>query len=174
MLILGINPGRFGAGITGIPFTDPVALDRFCGIQNDFQKRLELSSSFVYEVIQAYGGVQSFYRQFLVGSVCPLGFLSGIKNCNFYDFASQLFSVREFVSVSLQKQAAIAGRKDVAVVFGKRNAAVLAEFNSHLKLFDTIRVLEHPRFIMQYRRKSLLRHVQEFCARLDESVSLKQ
>ncbi len=25
-LILGINPGRFGAGVTGIPFTDP----KFC------------------------------------------------------------------------------------------------------------------------------------------------
>ena len=25
-LILGINPGRFGAGLTGIPFTDPKRL----------------------------------------------------------------------------------------------------------------------------------------------------
>ena len=24
--ILGINPGRFGAGVTGVPFTDPVTL----------------------------------------------------------------------------------------------------------------------------------------------------
>src|SRR5688572_18988998 len=26
-LILGINPGRYGAGITGIPFTDPIKLE---------------------------------------------------------------------------------------------------------------------------------------------------
>ena len=26
-IILGINPGRFGAGLTGIPFTDPVKLE---------------------------------------------------------------------------------------------------------------------------------------------------
>src|SRR5688572_26567768 len=26
--ILGINPGRFGAGLTGIPFTDPIRLEQ--------------------------------------------------------------------------------------------------------------------------------------------------
>ena len=26
IMIIGINPGRFGAGLTGIPFTDPVKL----------------------------------------------------------------------------------------------------------------------------------------------------
>ena len=31
-LILGINPGRFGAGITGIPFTDTVRLREKCGL----------------------------------------------------------------------------------------------------------------------------------------------
>ena len=30
----GINPGRFGAGLTGIAFTDPVALRLHCGIEN--------------------------------------------------------------------------------------------------------------------------------------------
>ncbi|HEX9746257.1 MAG TPA: DUF4918 domain-containing protein, partial [bacterium] len=40
----GINPGRFGAGITGINFTDPVALQEFCGIENSLDKRRELSS----------------------------------------------------------------------------------------------------------------------------------
>ncbi len=28
VFIVGINPGRFGAGITGIPFTDPVVLEK--------------------------------------------------------------------------------------------------------------------------------------------------
>jgi len=36
ILVLGINPGRFGAGITGITFTDPIRLDNECGIRNDF------------------------------------------------------------------------------------------------------------------------------------------
>ena len=39
--ILGINPGRFGAGITGVPFTDPIRLEKV-GIENDFAKKQEL------------------------------------------------------------------------------------------------------------------------------------
>jgi len=49
-LILGINPGRLGAGITGIPFTDPIRLEKDCGIANNFVKKGELSSEFVYKV----------------------------------------------------------------------------------------------------------------------------
>src|SRR5687767_6226571 len=28
--IIGINPGRFGGGVTGIPFTDPIRLEKEC------------------------------------------------------------------------------------------------------------------------------------------------
>src|SRR5690242_10769323 len=50
-LILGINPGRFGGGITGIPFTDPVKLETQCGIHNDLKKKVELSADFIYAMI---------------------------------------------------------------------------------------------------------------------------
>ena len=50
--MFGINPGRFGAGITGVPFTDPVRLETECGIQNDFPKKQELSAQFVWMFIQ--------------------------------------------------------------------------------------------------------------------------
>src|SRR5690242_4013145 len=42
VFIFGINPGRFGGGITGIPFTDPIRLETVCGISNSFQKKAEL------------------------------------------------------------------------------------------------------------------------------------
>ena len=51
--IFGINPGRFGGGVTGIPFTDPIRLANECGIANDLSKKAELSSQFVYAVIEA-------------------------------------------------------------------------------------------------------------------------
>ena len=59
--ILGINPGRFGGGLTGISFTDPVALKKYCGIDNQLGNREELSSKFVYEVINHFGGVNKFF-----------------------------------------------------------------------------------------------------------------
>jgi len=32
--LIGINPGRFGGGLTGIAFTDPINLEKKCGIKN--------------------------------------------------------------------------------------------------------------------------------------------
>src|SRR4030042_2042241 len=54
IFILGINPGRFGGGLTGISFTDPVALKKLCGIDNQLRKKEELSSKFIYEVINRF------------------------------------------------------------------------------------------------------------------------
>ncbi|SFV68072.1 hypothetical protein MNB_SV-10-1583 [hydrothermal vent metagenome] len=45
-LLLGINPGRNGAGVTGIGFTDPILLEEKCGIANTLEKRSELSGFF--------------------------------------------------------------------------------------------------------------------------------
>ena len=74
IFIFGINPGRFGGGITGIPFTDPIRLEGACGIPNDFRKIGELSSIFVYEVILEYGGAEKFYNDFFITALSPLGY----------------------------------------------------------------------------------------------------
>ena len=71
-----------GAGVTGIPFTDPLCLEQNCGIQNPFDKRPELSSDFIYRFISAYGSAESFYSKFLISSLCPLGFVRNGKNLN--------------------------------------------------------------------------------------------
>lgn len=44
-LIVGINPGRFGGGLTGIPFTDPIKLENECGIENDLPKKLNFQQT---------------------------------------------------------------------------------------------------------------------------------
>ena len=89
-LILGINPGRFGGGVTGVPFTDTKRLVEKCHINYDGKETHEPSSVFVYEVIEAYGGVEKFYDKFYINSICPLGFTAiGINgkeiNYNYYD-----------------------------------------------------------------------------------------
>ena len=65
-LIFGINPGRFGAGITGVPFTDPIRLEEVCNIPNSFHKRQETSSVFVYNFIEKYGGPEAFYKDYFI------------------------------------------------------------------------------------------------------------
>src|SRR4051812_19822936 len=50
-VILGINPGRFGAGLTGVPFTDPKRLLSACNISYEGKVTHEPSSVFIYEMI---------------------------------------------------------------------------------------------------------------------------
>ena len=75
-LILGINPGRFGGGITGIPFTDPKRLIEKCGISFHGELKHEPSYVFIYEMIDAFGGAEAFYQKFYIKYICPLGFTS--------------------------------------------------------------------------------------------------
>src|SRR6266576_3975 len=70
-IILGINPGRFGGGLTGIPFTDPKRLKSECHIDYEGKITHEPSSVFVYEMIDAFGGPEQFYRKFYINSLCP-------------------------------------------------------------------------------------------------------
>lgn len=74
-LILGINPGRLGAGQTGIPFTDTPALRNSLGIETQIETR-ETSSEFVYKVVEAFGGPEPFFKKWFIGAACPLGFFA--------------------------------------------------------------------------------------------------
>lgn len=155
-LILGINPGRFGAGITGITFTDPVALADFCGIENHLGRRRELSSVFVYDVIARLGGPAAFFRRFFLTAICPLGFTKRGVNVNYYDDPKLARAVTPFIVETLRRQIAIARRTDVAFVLGTgRNYQYIRRLNEEHGFFGRLQPLEHPRFILQYRRRRL-------------------
>src|SRR6266571_3209111 len=81
-LIFGINPGRFGAGTTGINFTAPKQLKEKLGIEHSFRNQTELSAEFIYEVIDRYGGPEKFYADFFLTALSPLGFVQKGKNMN--------------------------------------------------------------------------------------------
>ncbi len=155
-LIVGINPGRFGAGITGIPFTDPQKLEDECNIPNSFIKRSELSSEFIYLLINAMGGPEHFYKHYYIGAVSPLGFLKDGKNYNYYDSSELFRALKPFIMRSLVEQIGlgITSRKCFCLGQGK-NLEYLNRLNAELRLFDEIIPLPHPRWVMQYRRKKL-------------------
>jgi hypothetical protein len=158
-LILGINPGRFGAGVTGIPFTDTRRLKEKCGISIPGFETYETSSVFIYEMIDKYGGAEKFYSDFYISSVCPLGFTAAGKNgkeinCNYYDSKSLTESVYDFIVESIRAQIGFGITKDTCFCLGTgKNFAFLSRLNEKLYFFDRIIPLEHPRFIMQYRSK---------------------
>jgi len=168
VLILGINPGRFGAGVTGLPFTDPVRLELSCGIPNAFEKRAELSSNFIYQVIEAYGGCRRFYSDFLFGAVSPLGFMRDGKNLNYYDDKELYQSLRNYLLRSLEAQAGLAGRRDMVICLGEgKNYDELRRLNDERPVFSRILPLPHPRFIMQYRRRQLDAFIRLYLEKLE-------
>lgn len=170
--VLGINPGRLGNGRTGIAFTDPVALARHCGIAHALPlKSPELSSTFVYEVVSAMGGPTAFYQHFYVGSIYPLVLLKEGLNYNYYDAAAVTQALWPAMRASLQQLVQAVGvRTDVAVCLGKRNGQYLEKLNAELKLFGRIIVLDHPRYLMQYKRRDLAANVAAYVAALGEGL----
>lgn len=161
-LILGINPGRFGAGVTGIPFTDPIRLENDCGIKNGFDKKPELSSDFIYRMIGRMGGPGHFYRHYYIGAVSPLGFIKNGKNFNYYDSTEMVHKLKGFITKSLVDQVGLGinSRKCYCLGQGK-NYEYLKMLNNDLKLFSEIVPLPHPRWVMQYKRKKLNGYLNE-------------
>lgn len=167
-LILGINPGRFGAGVTGITFTDPVAMADFLGIPNHMPQRRELSSVFIYDMIQRFGGPDAFYGKFFLTAISPLGYTRKGLNLNYYDEPALVKAVTPFIVDSLEKQIALGCRRDVAYVLGfGTNRKFIEKLNAEHRFFERIVALEHPRWIMQYRRKKLDFYIDKYLAALE-------
>ena len=166
-LILGINPGRFGAGLTGIPFTDPKKLEERCGIPNDFPKKAELSADFIHQMIDEFGGQSTFYKKYFINSVSPLGFIKNGKNLNYYDTPALIKSLDSFIVQSLRRQLALGISRKTAFCLGEgTNYKYLSKLNEKEKFFERIIPLAHPRFIMQYRRKFVEEYVADYLEKL--------
>jgi hypothetical protein len=162
-LLLGINPGRFGAGVTGVNFTAPKQLFEECGIAHSFKNQTELSAEFIYEMINAYGGPKAFYSNYFIGSVCPLGFIKNEKNINYYDDKKLLEAVEPFIIKAIKKQVSFPVDRDTCyAIGGEKNFKYLSSLNNRFQWFENIIPLPHPRFIMQYRRKKKQDYISQY------------
>ncbi len=167
-IIMGINPGRFGAGVTGIPFTDTKRLTNQCGISYTGSITHEPSSVFIYEMIAAYGGCKQFYADFYINSLCPLGFTISdangkVKNYNYYDSKELTSAVYGFIIENIKKQIALGIETDICFCFGTgKNEKFLRSLNEEHGFFGEIVALEHPRFIMQYKSKSKQEYLDKY------------
>jgi len=175
-LILGINPGRFGAGLTGISFTDTVRLKEKCGIVFESFRSVETSSVFFYEMIDAYGGVEAFYKEFYVSAVCPLGFTVTNSrgkqvNYNYYDSRHLQQLVYPFITECIEKQLLFNIDTSVCYCLGTgKNEKFLRQLNDEKRYFGTIIALEHPRYIMQYKLNAKSLYIEKYLESLRKSI----
>jgi hypothetical protein len=174
-MIIGINPGRLGSGSTGVPFTDTKRMIDAHGIQIEGLKTHEPSAVFMHEMFSAYGGVDKFYKDFYIGSVCPLGFTSiqpGGKeiNYNYYDSKALKEAVYDFVVESMKEQLTFGIDTRVAYCLGTgKNFAFLQQLNAKEGYFKKIVPLEHPRFVMQYKSKTKQDYIDKYLRAFEEN-----
>jgi len=162
-IVLGINPGRFGGGLTGIPFTDPIHLEKFCNIENQLQKKAELSSTFIYEMINAFGGPEKFYSKIYISSISPLGFTRDGKNLNYYDDTRLQKKLESFILSCMQTQLNFGIDRSLAYCLGEgENFQFLKQLNERHQFFQEIIPLPHPRFILQYKSKNKAAYIQRY------------
>lgn len=165
--LVGINPGRHGAGVTGIPFTDTKRLESACGIKMETARTHEISSVFIYDMIEAYGGVVPFYQDIYINSPFPLAIIRRTKsgtwrNANYYDNSALFEAVRGYMICSLEQHIGLGLDTSEVFVLGKKNADFIARLNSEKKLFDRLTVLEHPRYIQQYKSKERVFYINKY------------
>lgn len=166
-LILGINPGRFGGGLTGVPFTDFKRLRDVCSIDVQGASSHEPSSEFIYRMIAACGGAPDFYRKFYINSVCPLGFVASKGknkwvNYNYYDSPQLYAAVKPFIVQSIRQQIALGCVADEVFSLGKKNAEYLKRINEEYCFFGKVTELPHPRYVVQYRYRFIDDYIEEY------------
>lgn len=161
--IWGINPGRLGAGLTGISFVDPVSLRDVLGISSTVTGRSEPSAQFIADVIRAYGGPERFYRDVYVSALCPLGFVKNGKNVNFYDDSDFAVHITPWIHEQVAQQETFGLKTSVAIILGKGKLQTYVERNlRHLRTWSHVVYLEHPRYVAQYRRSAWDRYVETY------------
>ena len=165
--IIGINPSRHGAGVTGVPFTDTKHLENDCGIPMLSAHTHEVSSVFVYDMIAQYGGVSAFYKDYYINSPFPLAIVrknaqGNWLNANYYDDPELFALTRSYMIETLQKHIALGLDANKVFVLGKKNATFLDKLNQEANLFQEMVVLEHPRYIEQYKSKEKQLYIDKF------------
>lgn len=171
-LILGINPSRHGAGVTGVPFTDTKRLESVSGIKMQLAHTHEISSVFMYDMITEFGGSNHFYNQFYINSPFPLAIIHQSKNgkwinANYYDDIQLFKMVKDFMILSIKNHISLGLDTSKVFVLGKKNALFIEKLNKEEKLFDNIKVLEHPRYIQQYKSKEKQFYIDKYILTLN-------
>ncbi|GAB3643077.1 uracil-DNA glycosylase family protein [Spirosoma arcticum] len=172
VFVLGINPGRFGAGVTGISFTTPQNLRRYCGIENDLRDTPELSSRFIYQVVDAFGGAAEFYGKFFLSSLFPLALTKDAKNYNFYDDRVTTNALWPAITETVRVQISFGYDRRVAVCLGRKNETYLRRLNEQQGFFDRIVTLDHPRYILQYKSKDTPIYLERYIALLHDCLEI--
>lgn len=160
--IFGINPGRFGAGLTGVPFTDPLRLETECGIENKLPKSGALFPDFCLAIYSWLWWNSDFCPIFLHHFAIALGLCAQWREYpRLLRRPATCPQRRAVYCVEPADATAISPLEIRPFASVKaRIMPILKKLNEREGFFREI-IRPHPRWIMQYRRK----RVEEFVER---------
>ena len=90
----------------------------------------------------------------------------GVKNANYYDEKELFEDVKDFMIESLKKHISLWLEVDEVFVLWKKNSDFINNINKEQKLFWKITVLEHPRYIEQYKSKEKKYFIEKYLKEL--------
>jgi len=144
-VLCGINPGKNGAGKTGIPFLDFDSLSKLIdGIEHTDTER---SAQFFYDVVQEFG-VEKFYRSFYVTNISWMGYMKENKNVNYYQLSDP---VKEFIYDAFKHEMSVVGPKTIISLSQEVKKTVNDIFQD--SGIDTATTLPHPNYCVFPKKK---------------------
>ncbi|SEH38665.1 protein of unknown function [Epilithonimonas hominis] len=75
--------------------------------------------------------------------------------------------VKDFMIDSLKKHISLGIDTSEVFVLGKKNADFIQKLNREAKLFDELKILEHPRYIQQYKSKEKQLYIDKYILTLN-------
>src|SRR5690606_2390574 len=110
---------------------------------------------------------QNFYKHFYINSPFPLAIIRNAGtdkwlNANYYDDRRLFDMVKDFMIRSLKQHISLGLDTSEVFILGKKNADFIDKLNSKEKLFDKLTILEHPRYIQQYKSKDKQLYIDKY------------
>ncbi|MGA0559850.1 uracil-DNA glycosylase family protein [Larkinella sp. VNQ87] len=139
-------------------------------IDNELPPTPELSSRFIYQIVEAFGGAEAFYARFFLTSLYPLALIKGGKNYNFYDDKTTTEALWPAIVASVREQLTFGCNRNVVVCLGRKNEAFLQRLNQQHGFFGRVATLDHPRYILQYRSRDIDSYVDRYVRTLADCL----
>ena len=105
---------------------------------------------------------------FFLPLLYPFAITKDGKNYNYYDEKSLAEKLTPEIVQTIKSQIEFGAHKDFAILLGKKNAAYFSKINEEHKFFKKIIVLEHPRYIMQYRLKKIDHYIEKYLGAINQ------
>ena len=76
--------------------------------------------------------------------------------------------MKPFIIKSLKQHIQLGLNTDTAYILGKKNALFINEINKEQKLFKELAILDHPRYIQQYKSKQKHEYIDKYIIALNK------